>query len=116
MTLSKTELPKGYILDVNDDTPVPIVRVLTSEHMEAAIGRVVFVGHFAIYDRIETHPHHRRNGLASIVMKTLEALAINRGIRKGILVATTEGKVLYEKLGWSVYTPYMTAVIPEIKD
>ncbi|WEK20906.1 MAG: GNAT family N-acetyltransferase [Candidatus Pedobacter colombiensis] len=114
MTLSKTELPKGYVIDINKNTPIAIVRVLTSDHMEAAIGRVVIVDHFAIYDRIETHPDHRRNGLGSIVMKTLEALAINRGARKGILVATAEGRALYEKLGWSMYTPYTTAVIPGI--
>ncbi|WEK17938.1 MAG: GNAT family N-acetyltransferase [Candidatus Pedobacter colombiensis] len=114
MTLSITELPKGYTIDINKETAVPIVRILTPEQEEAAIGRVVFVDGFAIYDRIETHPGHRRNGLGSIVMKTLEALAIDHGIKKGILVATTEGKSLYEKLGWKIYTPYTTAVIPAL--
>lgn len=114
MTSSRTALPKGYILDINKEAAVPVVRILTPGHVEAAIGRVVFVDHFAIYDRIETHPDHRRNGLGSIVMKTLEALGIGHGIKKGVLVATVEGKALYEKLGWEVYTPYTTAVIPGI--
>jgi hypothetical protein len=112
MTVSRTELPGGYVLNINKNTPVPIVRVLTPDHREAAIGRVVFVNDFAIYDRIETHPGHRRKGLGSIVMKTLEELGINCGIRKGVLVATAEGRALYEKIGWSIYTPYTTAVIP----
>lgn len=114
MTPSRTALPKGYSLDIDKKTTVPIVRILTSEHVEAAVGRVVFVDRFAIYDRIETHPDHRRNGLGSIVMKTLEALGTDHGIKKGVLVATPEGKALYEKLGWGVYTPYTTAVIPGI--
>ncbi|MEV4886272.1 GNAT family N-acetyltransferase [Chitinophaga ginsengisegetis] len=114
MTSPGTALPKGYILDINKEATVPIVRILTPEHAEAAVGRVVFVDGFAIYDRIETHPDHRRKGLGSIVMKTLEALGTARGIKKGILVATIEGKALYEKLGWEVYSPYTTAVIPGI--
>ncbi|WP_346320326.1 GNAT family N-acetyltransferase [Chitinophaga sp. YIM B06452] len=66
-----------------------------------------------IYDRIETAPLHRRKGLATIVLKKLEDLAMSRAKTKGLLVATQAGKVLYEALGWKLYSAYTSIVIPE---
>lgn len=109
----ETELPKGYKISIDEHTTIPVVNVLTPDHTVAATGRIVFVDQFAIYNGIETHPDHRRKGLGSLVMKNLETIGVKRGIDKGVLVATAQGKVLYETLGWSMYSPYTTAVIPE---
>jgi predicted GNAT family acetyltransferase len=104
-------LPVGYALRVEKDQAVSVVRVI-HDHVIVAIGRVVLVDGYIIYDRIETSAEHRRKGLATIIMLELEAMALAQGGTKGVLVATTEGKNLYEKLGWEMYTEYTTAVIP----
>ncbi|WP_065847754.1 GNAT family N-acetyltransferase [Sphingobium sp. Ndbn-10] len=104
-------LPEGYTLDVTRGA-VSIVRVLDRAREEAAIGHVVVVDGFAIYDRIETRPEHRRRGLARVVMKLLGAIGEAHGARCGVLVATPDGRALYESLGWELHSPYTTAVIP----
>lgn len=91
-------LPEGYTLDRAGE--------------EAAIGHVVVVDGFAIYDRIETRPEHRRRGLTRVVMKLLGAIGEAHGARCGVLVAMPDGRVLYESLGWELHSPYITAVIP----
>jgi len=107
-----TVLQEGYVLDIQDNIPVPIVRIMTTLGEVAAIGRIAFVGDYAIYDRIETHESHRRRKLGSVIMKTLEAIGTARNINKGLLVATREGRALYETLGWRLHALYTTAEIP----
>ncbi|MFJ4906032.1 GNAT family N-acetyltransferase [Streptomyces sp. NPDC093249] len=51
-------------------------------------------------DRIETDPAHRRRGLGSNVMLTLEAAAAQAGAGTGVLAATVDGLALYDSLGW----------------
>ncbi len=103
-------LPAGYTLHVEKGPAVSIVTVIHDKAV-VAIGRVVVVGAYVIYDRIETMPEHRRKGLATLVMLELETIALAQGGTKGVLVATAEGKKLYEALGWETYTEYTTAVI-----
>lgn len=112
MTGPSPVLPEGYQLDIYIRTSVPVVKVLTTDGQEAAIGRVVLVNDFAIYDRIATHPAHQRRGLGTVIMKALEGIGTANGITKGVLVATSAGGALYETLGWELYAPYTTAVIP----
>lgn len=113
-TMSSPEraLTDEYILDVKNEVPVSIAKILTIHGDIAAIGRLVFVDDFVIYDRIETDTLHRRKGLATIILKTLETIAISRGKTKAVLVATEAGKALYETLGWTLYAPYTSVVIP----
>jgi hypothetical protein len=47
-------------------------------------------------------------------MRTLEGRASTHVARKGLLVATEAGRALYERLGWSVVSPYVSAVIPGV--
>lgn len=112
MPSPKTGLSNEYILEVENELPVSMAKVLTTNGDIAATGRLVFVDDFVIYDRIETDALHRRRGLATIILKALENIAISRGKTKGILVATTAGKALYDTLGWTLYTPYTSVVIP----
>lgn len=107
-----TQPGKEYILDINENIPVPIARILTAQGEEAAIGRIAFADDAIIYDRIETHPDHRRRGLGSIIMKALEGVGAARGVNKGLLVATSQGRALYETLGWQMHSLYTTAEIP----
>ena len=105
-------LPEGYTLEVTEALPVPVVKILAPDHQLAAIGRIAFADDVVIYDRIETCPGNRRLGLGSMIMNTLGTIANTYGKHKGILVATAEGKALYETLGWETRTLYTTAVIP----
>jgi len=107
-----TDLPMGYRLDVTEGAVVPTARILTTTGELAAIGRVAFPGDFAVYDRIETHQDHRRRGLASAIMAVLRGVALARGKTSGLLVATADGRALYDSLGWQLYSLYTTAVIP----
>lgn len=107
------DLPDAYRLDLITDMPVPMARIFTATGEIAAMGRIAFVEDFVIYDRIETHPDHRRRGLGSIVMKALGSMGAAYGKQKGILVATTAGRALYETLGWQLYSEYTSVVIQE---
>lgn len=115
MLSKKINLPDGYILEVKDEMPVSSIKVLTNNGYLAASGRVAFVDDFVIYDQIETDELHRRKGLATIVLKTLESIAISRGKTNGLLVATEAGKAVYQTLGWTVYSLYTSVVIPPAK-
>jgi len=88
------------------------VRVLTPGGDLAASGHVALDETFAIYDRIVTEPAHQRRGLGRAVMHTLQALARTHGRHVGALVATDQGRRLYESLGWRLHAPWATAVIP----
>lgn len=116
MSPGKSALPDEYMLDIKDDIPVSLVKIVTSKGDVAAMGRLVFVDDFVIYDRIETATLHRRKGLATIILKQLENIAMSRGKTNGLLVATQEGKALYESLGWTLYSNYTSIVIPEQRD
>jgi len=109
--IGEAALRGDYLLDATEAGPIAIVRVLAPSGELAAIGRVVCVGEFAIYDRIETDAAHRRLGLARTVMKKLESIARDRGATRGVLVATAEGRGLYASLGWELHSLYTTAVI-----
>lgn len=48
-------------------------------------------------------------------MKELEKIALSKGVSKNFLVATEQGKSLYESLGWELYSLYTSIVIPSEK-
>jgi len=113
MTPKPSPLLDAYRVDLDLDDAVVFCRLLDADGSEAARGRAVRVGDRAVYDRIATAEGHRRRGLASRVMLQLEQAMRDRGAGDGALVATAEGRVLYETLGWRLNAPYVTAVIPD---
>jgi GNAT superfamily N-acetyltransferase len=110
--VAESKLPSGYIFETVLDDPVSILRVYTKAAQMAAIGRLALVGDLAIYDRIETHPGHRRLGIASAVVSALWRIARERGVRRGALVATADGRSLYQSLGWLLHSLFTTAAMP----
>ncbi|MEY8760745.1 GNAT family N-acetyltransferase [Chryseobacterium tongliaoense] len=112
MRISNVSLHKDYQLEYDHYNSTSVVKILTKTGELASIGRIVIVDDLAIYDRISTEKNHRRKGLASFLMKELEKIALSKGISNNFLVATEEGKVLYESLGWELYTFYTSIVIP----
>ena len=109
----------GYTLQVEDDaarTRQAHVHVHAEDGSLAASGHLALDERFAIYDRIVTEPAHQRRGLGRAVMHALQALARAHGRHANVLVATTEGRALYESLGWRLHAPWATAVIPGADD
>lgn len=104
--------PDGYTLDMTAPLPLAVVKAFASSGELAAIGRVVRVDEFAIFDRIETDAAHRRRGLGRALMKNLETIACEAGATRGVLVATADGRFLYESIGWELHSLYTTAAIP----
>ena len=108
-------LPPGYALQVDDDgarSGRGHVRVLAPDGGPAASGHIALDATCAIYDRIVTEPAHQRRGLGRAVMHALQAIANAHGRNAGALVATDQGRRLYESLGWRLHAPWATAVIP----
>jgi hypothetical protein len=63
-----------------------------------------------IYDRISTRPLHRRRRVGSAIMMLLSD-AHDGSKTVQALVATDEGRLLLEKLGWVARSPWATALI-----
>jgi hypothetical protein len=78
----------------------------------AASGRITLDGGCAVFDQIVTSESHRRLGLATVVMQSLDVLARQASVSERLLVATEEGRRLYTKLGWRLLAPWATAVLP----
>ncbi|WP_104381613.1 GNAT family N-acetyltransferase [Sphingobacterium sp. HMA12] len=112
MDIPDTELPKGYRIEFDHYNSTTVVKIVAHNGALASIGRLIIVDDLAVYDRISTEENHRRKGLATFLMKELERIAIAKGIHKNFLVATEQGKLLYQSLGWQVDCLYTSIVIP----
>jgi len=112
MKIPKTQLNENYKLEFESYNSTSVIKIVTKNNeLVACEGRVVIIDDLAIYDRIITDNNHRRQGLATFLMKELENIALANGIFKNFLVATEEGKLLYENLGWELYSLYTSIVI-----
>ena len=104
--------PGGYSVLLTGADHVLIAMAVTCVGDIVAGGRIALVEDIAVFDQIWTHEDHRRHGLGGAIMRTLEDAAANRGAVRGMLVATDAGCALYLTLGWQVYAPYTTAIVP----
>ena len=105
-------LADGYALSVRQAGSVLVAEVTGPDDSPAAKGRAALTGGFAVYDQIVTDENHQRRGLGRQVMAALTAAAADHGVRRGVLVATPEGRALYQTLGWRMHAPMSTFVIP----
>lgn len=103
--------PDGYVLRLSTEGAVTTAQILADGQVVAASGRAAEAFGVFIYDQISTDPAHRRRGLGRAIMQALGSRRSNPDTRQ-VLVATEEGRALYQTLGWRVCCPYMTAVIP----
>lgn len=101
----RPEVPAGYTLTRWTRGGVTRVLVRTAEGHFAARGQVAATGRGAVVDQIETAPRHRRRGLGSLVMRTLQDIAQAAGATTGVLVGTPDGQALYSALGWTTHSP-----------
>ncbi|MFJ4688806.1 GNAT family N-acetyltransferase [Streptomyces sp. NPDC088789] len=102
-------LPEGYRLRTWTRAGVTRVLITGADGSFAARGQVAPTGATAVVDQIETDPAHRRRGLAGTVMRALHRAAAERGARRAVLGATSEGRALYTSLGWQVVAPLTSA-------
>ncbi|MFC8359545.1 GNAT family N-acetyltransferase [Streptomyces griseorubiginosus] len=108
-TRAEAGVPDGYRTRVWSVGGVTRVLVAASDGSLAARGQVAPTGASAVFDQIETVAAHRRRGLGSVVMRTLQATAAATGARTGVLAGTPAGRGLYESLGWHVQAPLTSA-------
>lgn len=112
LATAEARVADGYATMVTGAANVLIAMALTDANDIVAGGRIAMIDDIAVFDQIWTHEAHRRRGLGSSVMRTLENIAVERGGVRGMLVATDAGCALYSTLGWRVYAPYTTAIVP----
>lgn len=111
------EPPEGYELWLSGRHQVLVAEVVTADGSPRALaakGHLALSGDGetepdAVADRIFTVPGHRRRGLAAVVMGALTAAARERGATTGLLIASAEGRRLYERLGWKLETEMAVA-------
>lgn len=102
----------GYSVEAERISGICEVRVTSSTGDLAASGYAAETDRAFVYDRIVTAPEHRRRGLGVAVMGALGRMKCDPRTPE-LLVATEDGRALYEALGWRTLSPYSTASIAE---
>lgn len=98
----------GFRIDVTDG-PTRQYDMTASDGTIAARARLTVLEGRAIVDGVDTEPSFRRQGLATALMRRLGADARAAGATIGLLTSTHAGKIVYERLGWDVLSPWTTA-------
>jgi len=104
-------LPDSYDLVLSERPAGIECRIYAADGTAAASGSMVLADDMAVYDRIRTEEAHRRLGLGSRLMTTLQQAAHDMGRKRDMLCASPMGRPLYESLGWEVHSLYTSAVI-----
>lgn len=101
----------GYLLSLSTSGAVTDAELRDMDGQLAARGRVAHSDGIATFDQIVTEPTHQRKGLGRVIMATLGNLSIAQEARVGVLVATEQGRALYQSIGWTLVSPVTSAVI-----
>ncbi|MFJ8490457.1 GNAT family N-acetyltransferase [Streptomyces sp. NPDC094038] len=101
-------LPPGYALRTWTRGDVVRVLIAAPDGSLAARGQMGLAGEVAVADQILTAPSHRRRGLGSAVMRTLQRQALATGATRAVLGASPQGRALYESLGWRTRTAFVS--------
>lgn len=103
-------LPSKYVLKIDHEHSRTHARIIAPDGSTAGSGYAIETADVFVYDRIEIAVAHRRQGLGSAIMSALSTKR-KATTTKQILVATEDGRRLYQHLGWSLYSSYVTATI-----
>ncbi|RKS08667.1 FR47-like protein [Nocardiopsis sp. Huas11] len=96
------ETPEPYTLQVKGADGVHHAVVCAPSGERAAGAVAALAGRAAVFDQVVTEPAHRRRGLAGLAVGALTAAVAERGAEHAVLVATEDGRKLYERMGWTV--------------
>lgn len=105
-------LAPSYRLETTRHGPTVHAVIHAQDGALAASGYAVAHGQAFVFDRIHTHPDHRRRGLGRALMAALAQMQTATDTTP-VLVATDDARRLYETLGWHTVSPYSTIVMPE---
>ncbi|MFF2364011.1 GNAT family N-acetyltransferase [Streptomyces sp. NPDC058122] len=103
-------IAEGYRLDTWTRAGLTRALVRSADGAFAARGQVAVTGSAYVVDQVETDSAHQRRGLGRLLMLKLAEVAAGQGATTGVLVATPEGRALYETVGWHVLAPLTSAV------
>ncbi|MEV0272420.1 GNAT family N-acetyltransferase [Hamadaea sp. NPDC050747] len=100
--------PEGYELRMWSRHGITKVLIVAEDGSFAARAQTAAAddAYTVVFDMVETAAEHQRRGLGRWAMTALAQTAVARGADTGVLAATTEGRALYEALGWSVAAPF----------
>lgn len=101
----------GYRMSLSTSGAITEAELRDMDGQLAARGRVAHSDGIATFDQIVTEPAHQRKGLGRVIMATLARLCIAQEARIGVLVATEQGRALYQAIGWTLVAPVTAAVI-----
>jgi GNAT superfamily N-acetyltransferase len=104
-------LPPDYRMEVSSLGSAMKAAIISKDGSLAASGYAAEHGQAFVFDRINTHPAHRRRGLGRALMAALGEKQ-QSAVTTRVLVATEEGRALYSTLGWTLLSDYSTIVIP----
>jgi GNAT superfamily N-acetyltransferase len=107
-----TTLPGGYQLLLEIEGTEIRASCVDEDGHPLSRGVCKLSGHDAVFDQVVTERAARRQGLASAVMSVLAASAFKRGARRGVLLATAEGRPFYEALGWTLLSEVSKVISP----
>lgn len=97
---------------VQDDGAVIRVEIKDERGDLAASGACALVDGASVFDQILTQEAHRRRGLGTLVMNALTRRALERGAQQGVLIATPDGRALYQALGWALWSEVTSVISP----
>lgn len=101
----------GYRLSLSTSGAVTDAELRGMDGELAARGRAAHSDGIATFDQIVTEPAHQRKGLGRVIMATLAKRSIAQGANVGVLVATEQGRSLYQAIGWTLVSPVTAAVM-----
>lgn len=104
--------PPGYQATAHEDGAAIKVEITGDNGELAASGSAGLVDGHAVFDQILTQPAHRRLGLGTVVMNALTGRVMERGMRQGALIATPDGRALYQTLGWKQWSEITSVISP----
>lgn len=105
-------LPPGYRAATSEDGAAIRVEIRNDGGELAASGTAGLVDGHTVFDQILTQPEHRRLGLGTAVMAALTQRSLERGARHGTLIASPDGRALYQTLGWTQWSEVTSAISP----
>lgn len=101
-----------FIIEVDESANRFEAIARDSDGTPAARGVLGLHGTTAVYDQIVTEAQFGRRGLGSAIMAELGRRALGRGVTECLLVATSDGKALYERLGWTLRSDIVSVISP----